>query len=75
MDTTGNCHQMVQQRLEAVLNASNDIMAQAHLRVVEEILAQNRNPAEYDETIAMLEEHGVSCTRMKRARELIPASR
>ncbi len=67
--------QVFKQRMEAVLNASNDIMAQAHLRVIEEILAENMDPAEYDETIAALEERGVPCARMKRARELIASRR
>lgn len=74
MEDSGN-NQIVKQRLEAVLNASNDIMAQAHLRVIEEILAETMDPAEYDETIAVLEESGVPCARMKRARELIASRR
>jgi crotonobetainyl-CoA:carnitine CoA-transferase CaiB-like acyl-CoA transferase len=69
-DTIKN-HQTVKQRLESVLNASNSTMAEGHLRVVEDILAQSMNPSEYDETIAVLDEHDVPCARLKRARELI----
>ena len=72
---SGHSQQMVHQRLEAAFNASNSIMANAHLRVVEEILAESMDPAEYDETISTLEEHGVPCARMKRARELIASRR
>ncbi len=75
MADTGNSQQIVKQRLESVLNASNSTMAEGHLRVVEDILAQGMNLSEYDETLAVLEKHDVPCARLKRARELIASRR
>ena len=71
MSGTSDAQKIAAQRLEAVLTAPNRKVAQHHLKVVEAMLAQGMNLGEFDAFIAVLDEHGVPCSSLKRTRQLI----